>query len=255
MTSQSEATIAAPAIERVRHEVRRRVLTVTSSEHITPHMLRIEFAGEDLADFVSAAPDDHVKLFVPDEHGEIVMRDYTPRRYNAANRTLAIDFALHDAGPATLWALEAKSGDSLHIGGPRGSRIVTGDIAQWLLIADETGLPAVGRRIEEAAAGANITTLVAVPGPTDQQSFETAANHEAIWLHRDVAEAANPAPFIDKLAQLALPPATFVWIAAEGSVTRTIRDYLLNERGHPLHWMRASGYWVMGKADTTESFD
>ena len=32
------------------------------------------------------------------------MRDYTPRRHDAAAGTLEIDFALHDAGPATQWA-------------------------------------------------------------------------------------------------------------------------------------------------------
>ena len=48
MTGSSE-TIAAPEITRVRHELRRRMLIVASSERITPNMLRIEFTGEDLA--------------------------------------------------------------------------------------------------------------------------------------------------------------------------------------------------------------
>ena len=253
--TETSATLAAPEITRVRHELKRRMLTVASSERITPNMLRIAFTGEDLADFVSAAPDDHVKLFVPDGDGEPARRDYTPRRYDAAARSLLVDFALHDAGPATQWALNAQPGDTLEIGGPRGSRVISGDIAHWLLIADETGLPAVGRRLEEAPAGTPITTLVAVPGAADEQVFETAAEHDPLWLHRDPANAADPAPFLEKLESISLPPATFVWIAAEGSVTRAIRSYLLEERGHPLTWLKASGYWVMGKADATEKFD
>jgi NADPH-dependent ferric siderophore reductase len=75
-------------------------------------MLRITFASPDLADFSSPSPDDHIKLFLPDpaNAGQQVMRDYTPRAFDAARKTLTIDFAVHDAGPATTWAFDAKPG-------------------------------------------------------------------------------------------------------------------------------------------------
>src|SRR5256885_10341559 len=43
--------------------------------------------------------------FVEDERP--TLRDYTPLRYDAARQNLIMDFALHDAGPATEWALTA----------------------------------------------------------------------------------------------------------------------------------------------------
>lgn len=45
----------------------------------------------------------------------------------------------------------------------------------------------------------------------------------------------------------------FIWIAAEASTTRTIRAHLL-ARNYPLAWIKASGYWGQGKADSTEKF-
>ncbi len=99
---------AAPRIERVRHELKRRSLVVTEAERITPGMLRITLSGEDLADFVSLGADDHVKIIVPSADGAEERRDYTPRRYDAAARTLVIDFALHEAGPITQWAMNAR---------------------------------------------------------------------------------------------------------------------------------------------------
>ena len=54
-----------PTIERVRHEPRRRTLTVESSRFVSPAMLRLVVAGEDLADFRSVGFDAHVKLVVP----------------------------------------------------------------------------------------------------------------------------------------------------------------------------------------------
>ncbi|MIL10184.1 siderophore-interacting protein, partial [Salmonella enterica subsp. enterica] len=63
-----------PHIERVRHEIRRRMLTVDSVENVTPGMLRIVLKGEELADFVSLGFDDHIKVVVAGEGGENEMR-------------------------------------------------------------------------------------------------------------------------------------------------------------------------------------
>jgi NADPH-dependent ferric siderophore reductase len=214
-------------------------------------MLRVSFTGDDLADFISLSPDDHVKIVVPGAGLE--RRDYTPRRYDRGARTLAIDFAIHEAGPATRWALDARPGDTLEIGGPRGSAVVSADVTRWLLIGDETALPAIGRRIEEATAGTRITSLVAVTGPAERQTFDSAAALETLWVDRPLSAAADPAPLLAALADVALDPSTFVWIAAEATVARRLRTCLVEERGLPLGWLKAAGYWAKGRADAHEN--
>ena len=251
-TTAKQDRAGAPHIERIRHETRRRSLRVETIDRLTPGMLRIIFAGDDLAGFVSAAPDDHVKIFAPAPSGEIERRDYTPRRYDPQARTLAIDFAVHDAGPATQWALGARPGDILEIGGPRGSAVVSPDVRRWLLIGDETALPAIGRRIEEATAGNHITSVVAVAGPQEHQSFETHADLTALWAYRPLSAGNDPAALLAVIKSLDVAPQTFVWIAAEASVTRAIRTCLVERRGHPLNWTKAAGYWLMGQADAHE---
>jgi len=242
---------ASPRIERVRHELKRRSLTVTATERLTPQMLRLTLSGEDLADFASAAPDDHIKIFVPTE-GEVERRDYTPRRFDRQSRTLVVDFAVHEAGPATAWALAAKPGSVLEIGGPRGSGVISG-VRRWLLIGDETALPAIGRRIEEADADATITAIGAVAGPEEQQLFASRARLTTLWAHRPLADAASAEALLAVLESVALEPETYVWIAAEASVARALRAYLVSERGHPLAWLKAAGYWSQGKADAHET--
>src|ERR1700744_347397 len=122
-----EADPRAP--RRVRHKARRRTLTIKQVDKIAAHMIRVTLTG-DLEGFKSLGFDDHVKLFFPDgttnAEGAPTMlgRDFTPRRYDAAADTLEIDFAIHDAGPATRWAAQAKPGDTLVLGGPRGSFII-----------------------------------------------------------------------------------------------------------------------------------
>jgi NADPH-dependent ferric siderophore reductase len=211
-------------------------------------MIRIRFEGDDLADFESDAPDDHVKMFFPDGEG-VVGRDYTPRAFDRAARTLSIDFVLHDAGPATQWAAAARVGDMIDIGGPRGSAVVSPTFDWWLLVGDETALPAIARRLEELPAGIRAVTLVAVADAAEEQRFETRATLDARWVHRPPAAADDPAPILDALRGFGLPEGEgFVWIAAEAGVAHALRDYLVGERGHALEWTKASGYWLKGVA-------
>jgi NADPH-dependent ferric siderophore reductase len=122
-------------------------------------MLRLTLAGAELTGFTSLSPDDHVKVVVPAEAGSTERRDYTPRRFDAQTHELAIDFALHDGGPVTTWARHARPGDPAEIGGPRGSMRVPHDFDWWLLIGDETALPAIGRRIEELPERTPVTSI------------------------------------------------------------------------------------------------
>ena len=246
-----------PVINRIRHDLRRRILTVLQAQPLSPHMIRISLTGEDLDGFTSLSPDDHIKLFVPAgmAGAEPEMRDYTPRSYDAATRTLTIDFAVHQAGPATAWARSVQPGDCVQVAGPRGSQVIAGPVPHWLLIGDETALPAIGRRIEEAKPGSRITSLVAVPSPQDEQRFFTDAELTTLWVHRPTADAADSAPLLNALRAQPLPEGTFVWIAAEAQVVRALRAHLVEERGHALGWLKASGYWVQGKANTAEKFD
>ncbi len=106
-------------------------------------MIRITLTG-DLDGFTSLGFDDHVKLFFPDGTANAdgtpnaLGRDFTPRRYDRAANTLEIDFAIHEAGPATRWARRRKPGQTLPLGGPRGSFVIPTSYDWHLLIGDET---------------------------------------------------------------------------------------------------------------------
>lgn len=241
----------APTVERIRHELRRRSVRVASVEHLGPHMIRITLSGPELAGFTSASPDDHIKIFIPGPDGREVRRDYTPRFHNADAGTLVLDFVNHSGGPAATWARAAREGDRLDIGGPKGSQIITGQIDHWLLVGDETALPAIGRRVEALPPHAQVTTLVAVPGPADEQVFATRARHNAHWVHRPLAQADQAQAVLAALAQQPIPVGTFVWVGAEAHVAKALRHHLLVERAVPAQWVKASGYWVKGQADAS----
>ncbi len=260
MTSPAPAAAldaATPAADpraprRMRHEARRRALTVKTVEKLAAHMIRVTLTG-DLDGFVSLGFDDHVKLFFPDGTKDAagapntLSRDFTPRQYDSAARTLAIDFAIHDAGPATRWAAQAKPGDALTIGGPRGSFIIPTNYDWHLLIGDETALPAIGRRLAELPAGTRAVVLAEVDGAGEELKFDSQADVTVSWVHRNGAAAGASDSLAKKLATLKLPSGDYyAWVACESLVAKALRRQLIADHGANPKWMRAAGYWRRG---------
>lgn len=247
----------------LRHPVVLRTLDVLRVERLTPHMQRVTLGGDELRGFHSAAPDDHVKLFFPNSAGELVtptfgpngpeyppgrepspMRDYTPRQHDAARNELVVDFVLHGDGPASNWATQAAPGQHLGAGGPRGSFVVAGDFDRYVLIGDETALPAIGRWLEEMPSSARVEVLLEIPEARDRQSLTSAAHVNFTWLERNGEAPGEPL----ERALRDLPVATgdtFYWIATESRRARTMRLFLTNERAVPKEWIRATGYWKL----------
>jgi NADPH-dependent ferric siderophore reductase len=268
------STITKHAIARVRHEARRRLLTVRRVERITPNMARVTLGG-DLTGFTSSAYDDHVKVFfplpgqsaptVPEQgpNGPVYAegverspgRDYTPRRYDAGRNELIIDFALHQAGPATDWATKAEPGQQLGVGGPRGSFVVPDDFDWYLFIGDETALPAIGRRLEELRPGARAIVVAAIAGPGEEQKFDSRAEVETVWVRRPLSRAEDPAPLLDAVRALKLPATGdgYAWAAGESQTAKLLRRHLIDERGLDKAWVKAAGYWKRGAVSIHET--
>jgi NADPH-dependent ferric siderophore reductase len=247
-------TIQRHRIERVRRETRRRAVTVAAITDITPRMRRLTLAGDDLAGFESASYDDHIKLFFPVGPSETAARNITPRRFDAAARTLDVDIALHD-GPIGTWARDVAIGAGAAVGGPRGSTVVPADFDWYLLLGDETALPAIGRRLEELPSGARAIVIVEVAGADDEQPLTSRAATEITWLHRGSADAGTTAQLQAALARLTLPPGDgYLWAACEFEAARAIRTDLV-ARGVPREWIRVAAYWKRNVADVHETLN
>ncbi|MEX8493172.1 siderophore-interacting protein [Sphaerotilus sp.] len=242
MTSDNTgSTRPATRIQRVRHALRRRDLTVLRVDTPTPGFRRITFTGDDLAGFTSASFDDHVKLFLDAAAGaEPVRRDYTPRHHDAAAGTLAIEFALHGDGPAATWAAHAAPGQHAAIGGPRGSFIVPTDFDWHLLVGDETALPAVARRLEELPAGTRAFVVLHVHDAADRRALPSAATVQVQWVDSGTA-------LVETVRALDLPGGEgFAWGAGEAGAMAALRRVLVDERGLDRHAVRVSAYWKQG---------
>ena len=261
---------------RVRHPLKLRLAQVARVETISPRMRRITLAGDELAGFTSAAPDDHVKLFFPAPGQERPVlpdpgaagkgratdavpptaRDYTPRRFDPERNELVVEFVIHGDGPASGWAAHAASGQWLGVGGPRGSFLVPDDYDIYLLAGDETALPAIARHLEEARPGARVLALIEVADAHEQRHLPTAANAAIHWLHRDGVPAGTSTLLDRALADLALPPGdAHAWLAGEIETIRRLRSHLIEHKGLSRDRIRAAGYWRLGDAGVHASLD
>lgn len=254
-------------LTRIRHELRLRRLQVQRSERINPYLIRITLSGDDLAGFASPGFDDHIKLFFPETpDGEVILpslgpqgavfpvdapppasRHYTPRRYDAAANILEIDFALHQAGPATAWAMQAQAGQQIGVGGPRMSLLIPTDFDWHLLIGDDTALPAIARRLAELPPGSQARVLAEVEDGDGEQVFDSRARLSTTWVHRR-GRPATSAPLQQALRELEFPDGDYyAWIACESATAKALRAQLLEERGTPAQRIRAAGYWRHGE--------
>ncbi|OZI75121.1 siderophore-interacting protein [Bordetella genomosp. 12] len=259
-------------VERVRHTLKMRQLTVSRVEHLAGGLLaRITFTGEDLHDFVSASFDDHVKVFFPEPGQALALpevgpdgvrfapgqprpaaRDYTPRRFDRDSGELVLDFVLHGEGPAGSWAAQAQVGQQLGIGGPRGSFVVPLGFDWHVLIGDETALPAIARRLEELPDTAQALVLVEIPSLANQLPLPSKARTQVRWLARD---AGDPG-LAQAAAALQLPPGEgYVWVAAESAVAKAVRASMVERHGIDKSRIRAASYWKRGAAGVHESHD
>lgn len=252
------------SIHRVMHEIKRRRLEVLRVVDLTPRMRRITLGGPELKGFISLGSDDHVKLLFPQNAAEQAaleilvlgagkdsgpmpaMRDYTPRRCDLDALELDIDFVLHGDGPASTWAEQARPGQFLHIGGPRGSMIVPDMFDSYLLIGDETAIPAIARRLEGLAANRRALVIIEVENGAEQQRLESPAQVDVIWVLREGGRN----NLLTTVKQLQMPGGNlYAWVATETKVSRQIRRVLLDEHGLNDQFVKAVGYWRLDDSD------
>lgn len=254
-------------VERVRHELKFRMASVVSNTRITPKMARIVLHSPDFEGFASLGYDDHVKLFFVPESGELVMprpgpngpempegvarpegRDYTPRYFDAAQNHLTIDFVIHGDGVASTWAETAQPGDPIGVGGPRGSFVVKGDADYYLLVGDDTALPAIGRRIEELPAGTKVTAFIEIDTSKERQHIETNSDLDITWIERDHH---RPGIYLaEQLERTQLPEGHgYAFIAGEAEMSKRLRAHLVEQRGFDPDHVKAAGYWRAGEQD------
>jgi NADPH-dependent ferric siderophore reductase len=175
------------------------------------------------------------------------VRSYTVLDLDVAAGTLAIDFALHGAGLAVPWALAAQPGDTITVQGPGGAYAPDPAADWYLLVGDDSALPAVREALAALPASARGYAVVEVGSEDERLDLPHPDGVEVRWLHRD---AAGPG-LVDTVRSLPwLDGRLDVFVHGEAqTVMHEIRRWLVDERGVDRRTASISGYWKRGLVD------
>ncbi|WP_252342205.1 siderophore-interacting protein [Rhodococcus sp. 14-2483-1-2] len=251
-----------------------RELQVLRVVDVTPGLRRVTLTGDQLGsftgddgvefpEFASRGFDDSVRLIFPyPGESEPVLpvykdgkykwptsppalwRVYTVRRYDRQARELDLDFVKHGVGVGTTWANRANPGDRLHVGGPSASQSRPEGYDWFLIVGDDTAIPAIDRLLEELPGGVHSSVYIEVAEETHRIDFPARPGVEVTWVVRN-----GLAPGIKPLLLQAVRESdwregsVFAWLAGEQATVRDLRRYLIEERGVDKSDIDFTGYW------------
>ncbi|MDR2256875.1 MAG: siderophore-interacting protein [Arthrobacter sp.] len=268
------------------HDLGRGIMTVSRVEVIGPEMVRVALAGEraQTLPFPAWAAGDHVKFVVPNAAGELELpapgegagpgpggrpegrgegpkpslrdlikgevRDYTVRGVDREAGEVIVDGAVHEHGPVGRWFANARVGQRVGLLGPRGSKVFPSGYAHYILVADETALPSLGRWLEQEGLSARVTviTVSAVTEPypfPEPAAAEVEPHHLVLPLGSEVRGPALAEHLRVALRTSPAPDDVFVWASGEANALRSVRA-LLKELDFPRHARHIEGYWREG---------
>jgi NADPH-dependent ferric siderophore reductase len=246
--------------------IRTFVAEVVAVDDVHPHLRRITFGGPGLATFRPLGPDTFLYVLLPppgrteltidesfswDAFADMPEEDrpvgayYTLRRWDPAAKRIEALFVLHgDEGPASAWASRAAIGDPAALWGPRSAFEPPAGTDRYLLVADETGLPAVAAILDALPDDAPVHVVAEVADAGSRQELAVRPSVTTTWLHRDGADAGTTTLLVEAVRTLPGPtPTTYVWGGGESRAMTAVRKLVRHERGLRREQVSLVGYW------------
>lgn len=235
------------------------VTSVVRAERLGERYVRVTFGGG-LERFRPVGPDQFVYVLVPPPGCDVLAVDtgfrwsdheripapvrpvgayYTVRAHRPEAGELDVDVHLHEpAGHGSTWAAGARAGDRAALWGPRTAWAPPDGTTRWLLVADESGLPAVEAVLDALPAAADVTALVEVGDPAGVAHVD---RPEVTWVEPGALAAA--------VRRLALDPAgLYAWGGAESGVMAQVRRHLRDVLGLAQEQVSMTAYWRRSSA-------
>ncbi len=231
---------------------------VRAVSDVHPYLRRITLGGGDLATFAPLGPDTFVYL-MPSVDGEAMTWSgwasptdrpagayYTVRSWRPAASELDVLVVLHDGpGVVSSWAEHAEPGHAVTLWGPRDGFEPPVDAGWYLVVADDTGLPAAGAILEQLPSGTAAFVVAEVDGPATRPPLPDRVGVEVSWVYRCGRPAGTtPDLLADAVRSVRLPAGPgYVWGGAERAAIAAVRNYVRADLGLPGDRQSLVGYW------------
>jgi len=241
---------------------------VVRTEARTPRLVRVTLAGDSLVGMPVPPAAASVRLLLPGapgaplvipewngnefllpDGGRPVLRTFTPWRDDPESDMLAIDVALHGTGAAAAWAAAATRGAPAALSGPGRGSAPEPDARTYLLLGDESALPAIEQVLAVLPPSASVQVVVEI---VDSSARFPLPVESVEWRLRP--DGAQPGDTLLAAARAArLDDDARVWAAGEAAGMQRIRRHLFEERGLPRPRTVIRGYWKVGSAGDSDA--
>jgi NADPH-dependent ferric siderophore reductase len=237
-----------------------RTVAVVSREELSPRMLRLVLGGEALHGLPPADPAASVRLVVPwagdlfevptwtgnefllSDGRRPALRTFTPVAFDADANHLTLDIVRHRGGAISEWAESVTIGAAAAISGPGRGEAIDPDAHRYILLGDETAIPAIRQMIDAIPATVQIDVHIETVVREARLELPPHPGLSVTW--HDADPAAPPCSQIRAaIARLDFDASTRVWAAGEAAAVQAIRKYLFTERAVPRHHASIRGYW------------
>lgn len=233
-----------------------RTVELVRKETVSPLMTRLIFHGDDLAGFPVPDPGASVRLLIPDDDELVIptwqgnefryddgrrptIRTFTPRRFDADGLLLDIDVVLHDGGTVSRWATQSGPGAAAAISGPGRGYEIDPRAERYVLIGDETAIPAICQMLEHLG---DVEIVVHIDIRSSSARVDLHRDVGEHWhIHGSVHEIGGAA--IEALDGLEFSGGDRIWAAGEAGAMQRLRRYLFEQRGVDRSQTSVRGYW------------
>lgn len=241
-------------------------MTVTRVARLSPWMVRITFAGDQLKGFTVEEPAASIRLLLPTAGAEEpvlpsfdrnmfvlpdgtrpIVRTFTPHRVGPEAGALTLDIVIHEAGAASEWAKVAQPGDAAAVSGPLKGYRIDPEAPALLLAGDESAIPAIGQLLEDIPTDISVEAHVEVTHPDARIELPRHPRATVEW--HDLPEGAPPGEtFVPAVRAAEFPAGTRIWVAGEAAAVQRVRRHLFEERKIPRPETTVRGYWKHGRS-------
>jgi NADPH-dependent ferric siderophore reductase len=238
-------------------------------ELLTPRLVRVTLAGPELADLVVDAPAASVRLLLPapgaravvlpvwngnefrfDDGRRPPIRTLTP--WQVRGDELELGVVVHGRGQASQWAASAATGDLVAVSGPGRGYAIDPDATAFVVLGDETAIPAIAQLLEALPAGADVVVDIEVAAADAELDLPRHPGASVAWHLAREGDPPGDRLLAALVARPALTDGVAVWAAGEAAAMQRIRRHLFETRGLSRRQATVRGYWKHGRAGGTD---
>lgn len=243
---------------------------VTDVVDRSPYLVTLRLEGSELAAMEAPEPAASIRLLLPRggagtelelaswNGNEFLyadgtrppIRTLTPLRFEVESSSVEIDVVLHAGGALSDWARARPAGDEVAVSGPGRGYAFSPAAERFLLVGDESAIPAIGQLLESLPASSRVEVIIEVAHPDAR--VELPAHPGATITWGDLPAGTPPGSAMVEQASAFADRASLdglqVWVAGEAAAVQQLRTLFQRERGLPRNQTVIRGYWKHGRA-------